>query len=186
MSHTFQQIIRNMRYTLTIILLLLLSDVSFGQKFLQLERVHSPKTKKYFPGDEITFQMVNGQWYTRVIDDISYEQKLVLFAQGAVHVDSIMALRSFKRKRVSKSLGNQLYNFAVAWTVFSLVASAVDDEDTYSRGDVAVAATSIGTGFLLQKLFRQRTFRMEKNSRGEAKKWRLRVLDLEVVPSESG
>lgn len=168
-----------MRYALILFAFLLFSQNALGQKFLQLERIHSPKTRKFFVGDEITFQM-GGQWYTRVIEDISYDQKLVIFPKGTAHVDSIMALRSFKPRSWSKPIGNQLYNFAIAWTGFALISAAVDDDDTYTRGDAAVAATSVGTGFLLQRFFRQRTFRMEKNSRGEAKKWRIRVLDLDV------
>ena len=143
-----------MRYFLLFWLCFTFAGFTYGQKFLQLERTHSPKTRKYFPGDEITFQLNNGLWYTRVIDDVSYEQNLILFASGHVNVDSIMAFRSFDRRKWSRPIGNQLYNFAIAWTGFSLIADAVsnDSADDYTVGSAVVAGTSVATVFLLKKL----------------------------------
>ncbi|MFQ5446126.1 MAG: hypothetical protein ACE5FF_04270 [Saprospiraceae bacterium] len=166
-------------------LLFAFSETSFGQKFLQLERIHSPKTRKYYPGDEITFQLVNGQWYTRVIEDVSYEQHYVIFAHGHVNVDSILAFRTFDVQKWSRPIGNQLINFAIAWTGFALIAAAVDDQDSYTKGDAGLAVASAGLGYALQKLFRKRTFKMTKNEEGENKKWRLRVLDLTVSKAGS-
>lgn len=165
--------------------LLAISESSFGQKFLQLERVHSPKTRKYFPGHEITFQVQGGQWYTRVIEDVSYDQHYIIFTNGHVSVDSITAFRTFDNQKWSRPIGGQLINFAIAWTGFALIAAAVDKGDSYSRGDAGVAVVSAGLGLALQKLFRKRTFRMTKNEKGESKKWRLRVLDLTVSKSKN-
>ncbi len=149
---------------------------------MQLEKVNSPKTKKYFPGDEITFQMIGGQWYTRVIEDISYEQNIVLFAKDHVELDSIIALRSYKSQRWSNSLGNQFYNFAAVWLLYSTIDEALQD-DAFKHVDKSfylVPASSAAFGFLLKKIFKHRTFHFEKNKEGKAKKWRLRVLDLNV------
>jgi hypothetical protein len=173
------------RIMIPLLLLLALSETSLGQKFLQLERIHSPKTRKYYPGDEITFQVQGGEWYTRVIEDISYDQHYVIFANGHVNVDSITAFRTFDRQKWSHPVGSQLINFAIAWTGFALIAAAVDKGDSYSKGDAGVAVISAGLGFALQKLFRKRTFRMTKNEKGESKKWRLRVLDLTVGKSQN-
>jgi hypothetical protein len=173
-----------MRYLFLFCFWVVFAGFASGQKFLQLERTNSPKTRKYYPGDEITFQLNNNQWYTRVIDDVSYQKKLILFSNGHVSVDSIVALRSFERRKWSKPLGNQLYNFAIAWTAFALIADAVSDDaaDDYAVSSAVVAGSSVASGFLLKKLFHRRTFHFNKNKAGEAKKWRLRVLDLEVKP----
>lgn len=165
-----------------LILLFALVEITAGQKFLQLEKLNSPRARKYFPGDEITFQLKGGQWYTRVIEDISYERNLVIFANGHIELDSVVAFRSFKNQKWSRPIGNQLINFAIAWTGFALIAAAVDDEDTYSKGDAALAVTSAGLGFALKKLFKRRTFSLAKTPNGESRRWRLRVLDLEVKP----
>lgn len=167
-------------FYLLFLLLSLLPEISFGQKFLQLESTHSPKTHKYSPGDEVTFRLSNGQWYTRVIDDISYERQVLIFANGHVEVDSIVAFRSFNSARWSRSVGNQFFNFAAAWALFSLVDQAVEGDGFDPTIVVMPAATAAVTGFAIKKLFRHRTYRIKKNRQGEAKKWRLRALDLTV------
>ncbi|RMF23539.1 MAG: hypothetical protein D6765_12935 [Bacteroidetes bacterium] len=165
--------------------LLLLAQALPAQKFLQIERLHSPKTRKFAVGDEITFQLIGQEgWYTRVIEDIHYEQQLVQFAYGQVHVDSIAAIRIFNSRRWSRPLGNQLFNFAIAWQTFSLISTAVDETETFRDNlprDAVVVGSSVLTGFLLQRIFRHRTFRLS-NPEGthRSRKWRLRALDLEV------
>ncbi len=168
--------------TALIFLFFFCTSLTFGQKFLQLEKVHSPKTKKYFPGHEITFQLHGGQWYTRVIEDINYEQNLLLFPKDHVHLDSIAALRFFDRQRWSRPLSNQFFNFAVVWTVYSVVDEAFRDDpfDNVEPITYIIPASSVATGFLIRHLFKKRTYRFEKNKMGEAKKWRLRLLDLDV------
>lgn len=170
------------RYWIILFFLLFIQDYSICQKFLQLEKMNSPKTRKYPVGSEITFQLKGGQWYTRVIEDVSFDQNLILFAYGHAKVEDITAFRSFQSQKWSRPLGNQLYNFAIAWTGFSLIAAAVDKDDTYSKGDITVAATSVATGFVIQQIFKKRTFNLAKSSKGQPRKWRLRVLDLDVKP----
>lgn len=167
------------------VLLLVFSLVvcsGFSQKYLQLERLNSTKTRKYQLGDEITFQLNNGQWYTRIIDDVNYEQQLLLFANGHVELDSIVAFRSFNSARWSRPIGNQLFNFAAAWVLFSIVDQAVSDDpfQNIPKSAYIIPASSVATGFLIKKLFKQRTFKIKRNKAGEVTKWRLRVLDLTV------
>lgn len=170
-----------MRLIFIALLSLFFLETMEAQKLLQLEKVNSPKTRKYFIGTEITFEK-EGQWYTRVIEDVSYEENLIIFAKGHVNVGEIDNFRTYDRQKWSRPIGNQLINFAVAYTLFSVVGGAVDEEpaeDIIARSAV-VGGTSAGLGLGLKKLFRRRTYSMKKNARGEAKKFRLRVLDLEV------
>ncbi len=169
-----------MQKTLLLLVFYLFSFSAFGQKYLQLERLHSTKTHKFQPGDEITFRLNNGQWYTRVIDDISYEKQFVLFSNGHVAVDSIVAFRSFKPARWSRPLGNQLINFSAVWLIYGVVAQTVDG-DGYDAGVLlTVPVTSSAIGFALKKLFKHRTYRIRRNRDGEVTRWRLRTLDLSV------
>ena len=169
-----------MKMTLCPLLLFVVTGL-FGQdKYLQLEKIRTLKFVKYYPGDEITFQLGNGLWYTRVIEDVSYESKFIIFSDNQVQIDSIVALRSFRSQKWSRPVGNQLYNFAIAWTGYTLVASLVDDEDSYSTGDAAVALSSAGFGFLLQKLFKKKTYRLKRNAAGAYTRWRLRAMDLRI------
>jgi hypothetical protein len=162
--------------------LLFIADTLCGQKMLQLEKLHSAQTRKYFPGDEITFQLKGGQWYTRVIEDVSWEQNLVFFSQGHVKVEDITAFRSFNNRKWSRPVGNQLFNFAIAWTGFSLIADAFSNDpgDTYGKEDAIIAGTSVALGIGIKKLFKRRTFHFRKNKKGEDVRWRLRILDLRV------
>ncbi|HFA51864.1 MAG TPA: hypothetical protein ENJ95_22840 [Bacteroidetes bacterium] len=174
-----------MRVTFFLIFSFLFIDAASCQKFLQLERVHSPKTRKYFPGHEITFQLTGGQWYTRVIEDISYEQNFVIFANGHVSLDSIIAFKTFNNQKWSRPIGNNLLNFAIAWTGFSLIADAAGQYD-YGRSDAVIAGTSAALGFALKLFFKKRIFKLNKNKDGHAKRWRLRVLDLNVKEKKTG
>lgn len=169
-----------MKITITALFIILVTGL-FGQdKYLQLEKVRTLKFIKYFPGDEITFQLSNGLWYTRVIEEVSYETKTIIFSDNQVQIDSIMAIRSYKPQSWSRPIGNQLYNFAIAWTLFSLIAGAVDEDDNYTIHDAGVAATSAGLGFALQKIFKKRTYRLKRNAKGELTKWRIRAMDLRL------
>lgn len=171
-----------MQKTVLILAFFFVATLAFGQKYLQLERLHSTKTRKYQPGDEITFQLNNGQWYTRVIDDVNYDRQFILFANGHVAVDSIVAFRSFKPGRWSRSIGNQLFNFAAAWVLFSIVDQAVADDpfQNIPKSAYIIPTSSIATGILVKKLFKHRTYRIKRNKAGEVTKWRLRALDLTV------
>ncbi|MCB0521604.1 MAG: hypothetical protein H6577_07935 [Lewinellaceae bacterium] len=169
-------------YLILFLAFLLFDKTAIAQKFVQLERAHSPKTTKYYAGDEITFQLVGGQWYTRVIEDVSYEENSILFAKGFVSVDSIIAWKSFKNRRWSRPLGNQLFNFAIAWVLFSVIDQAVSDDpfQDIPKSSYIIPAASVATGIGIKQIFKQRTYRLTKNKAGEAKKWRLRVLDLNL------
>lgn len=177
-----------LRHFILFFLFLFSVNIATGQKFLQLEKIHSPKTKKYFPGHEITFQMRGGQWYTRVIDDISYEQNLLLFVNDHVHLDSIIAFRIFDQQRWSRPISNQLFNFAVVWAVYSTIDEAFqrDRFENIGQAFYVPPISSTGVGFLIRNLFKKRTFNLKKNEKGEAKRWRLRVLDLDVKKKKSG
>lgn len=171
-----------MRIILFIIIPLFFLGEINAQKFLQLERVHSPKTKKYFPGTEITFQLSNDQWYTRVLEDVSYESNLLIFPKNNIHLDSITAFRTFHNQQWSRSISNQLLNFAVVWSVYAAIDQAFRDDKFQNIEPFTyyVPLGSVSTSFLLRNIFKKRTYKLDKNKMGEAKKWRLRVLDLDV------
>ncbi len=153
-----------------------------AQKFLQLEKLHSLKTRKYYPGDDITFRLGNGQWYTRTIDDLSYDQQAVLFANGFTPVDSILAFRSFASARWSRPIGNQLLNFSVAWVLFSAIDEALSDDPfrQIPRTVLGIPLVSAGSGLALKHFFRRRTFPLVRPRGSRPAAWRLRVLDLTV------
>ena len=154
-----------------IVFLGLCSFQGFGQKFLQIEKLHSPKTWKFYPGNEITFQVSDGQWYTRVIEDVSYENNWLIFADGHTALTEIQAIKTFKTKRWSKALGNRLMLFAPVWGTYKGIATAVDSEEKFGKPDFIIMGSSLLTGALIRIIFKSRTYKFKK-------RYRLRVLDL--------
>ena len=157
------------------LLLTLLSATSLpGQIVLQMEKYGSPKTTKFEVGDELTYRLYDDKlWYDAEIYNLRADEQIVVFDNRYVRIGQVRALRSYAPQRWSKPLGRNLYLFGAAWTVYSLGAAAFDDSDPFTWGDVAVTSTAAATGFLIQQLFKHRTYRM-------GKKRRLRVLDLNV------
>ncbi len=160
----------------------LFSNSLFAQKFLQLEKFNSPRVKKFFTDQEITFQLKGSPgWYTRVIEDLSYEQKYLIFVNGHVKLEDITALRTFNSRKWSKPIGNQLFNFAIGWTGFTLISAAVDEGDSYTAGDFAVSAGAVVLGVLIKRIFKHRTYRFSKKGSDKvSNRYRLRILDLNI------
>jgi len=160
-----------MRYFLLLLLCCLVSFSLSAQKFLQMERVGSFKVKRYYPGEQVTFKMKGDDtWYTEDILDVLIEDDIVLFTYRAVRIEDISHLRSFKRKKWSKPVGQQLYNFGAGWLIFSLGGAIIGDPPLSQQAfTVPLAAGALG--FLVQKIFRHQTYKMGKNRR-------LRLLDL--------
>ena len=152
----------------------------FCQKFVQIEKLHSPKTIKFFLGDEITFMLTDGQWYTRVIEDVSYEKQYLLFPNGHIKIEDIATIKTFKNKKWSRSIGNQLVGFVPVWGGFRLVESKLLDGDGFGKGDYLIMGAAAGVGLLLRTLFKSRTYHFQKKPGKPSNKWRLRILDLEI------
>lgn len=155
-------------------------SASGQERFLQLEKTTSFKVRKIYPGSELTFQLNNGLWYNRVLEDVSYESNRLIFAENSLPLDSIVAIRSYRNANWSRPLGNQLVNFGIAWTGFNLIAALATDEEQFTNFDVGVAVGSAALGLSLKRLFRYRTFRIKRNAEGNPVKWRLRILDLRL------
>lgn len=135
-----------------------------------MEKRGSFKVRRYYPGDEVAFRIAGDDtWYAEEILDVLVDDDLVLFANRVVPVEKITHIRSFKMQRWSKPFGRQLYNFSIGWIVYSLGATLFGNPLTTSV--ILVPAVASATGFLLQKLFRKRTFKIDGRRR-------LRVLDL--------
>lgn len=160
---------------------LICSVVSSAQVVLQMEKYGTPKTKKFYTGQKITY-LLNGQqeWFDGTIDQLITDRKLVVFDQRYTKLEDITGIRTYQNRGWSRTVAGSLYTFGLAWTGFSLVSSLVKVEppninDPYSWGDAGVAGVSIGLGFLVQRLFRHNTYKL-------GKKRNLRIVDLTVVP----
>ncbi len=160
-----------MRYSLFLILFLFPIALLLGQKVLQLEKLGKAKTTKYYIGQELSFQL-NGDrsyWYEDVIRDILVEEGMVVFANRAVKLEEISALRHLSSRRWLRHFGNSLYVFGLGWGVFSLGELLVGGELTWAAA--IVPASAFVLGWLCQKAGRPRKLKI-------GKKRRLRLLDI--------
>lgn len=162
-----------------LLLFFLSSSVVFSQKMLQIERLHSPKTIKFYQGNEITFQTEDGQWYTRIIEDLNYDNNWLIFADGYTAMEEIVAIKLSKNKKWSKSLGNQIMAFAPLWAGYTAIASLVDRDTKFGKSDYIIMGSAVATGALLRLIFNARTYKFSKNNK-PSKKYRLRMLDLNL------
>jgi hypothetical protein len=162
-----------MKYLLyTLLLIGLNTTTGNAQKFIQMEKYGSAKVKKYYIGDELTYKLREypNDWTTGVIEDIILAENLVVFTNRAVKLGEITDIRSFKPVRWSVPLAKNLYRFGVSWGVFSLLGPLVDTPITWAAA--IVPASAFVTGFLIKRIFKQRTYRLGK------RRW-LRMLDMD-------
>lgn len=160
-----------MKISYLFLFLFLLSVLpAHAQKVLQIEKRGKIKTKKYYLGEELTFQLKGGSdWYTDVMIDIKVEDKIIVFSERFVKVNDIKTIKSYKNASFANRTEKSLYSFGTAWLLFSLGGTLAGEP----LNDLAwkVPATSAGLGFLIKRLFYTRKYRI-------GKKRRLRVLDL--------
>ena len=162
--------------------LFLFARPAAGQVVLQMEKYGTPRTVKFYEGQEITFLLKGEEevWTKGKIERLIPERNLLLLDYRHLAPEQIAGIRTYQNRGWSRAASVSLYTFGAAWTGFSLVSSLIKPEppalaDPYTIGDVTVAATSIGLGFLVQRAFRHNTYKFGKRRR-------LRIVDLTVVP----
>lgn len=161
---------------LTLFVLGLSLQPASAQKILQMEKYGKVKTKRYYLGDELIYQLKDDKnWYSATIDDIKVEEKIVLFNNRYVKLDEIHALKSFHNRGWSSKAGYSLMVFGGSWSFFALGGMLIDaDRFAYQKSDAIVTGTALLSGWLIQKLFKSKTYKMGK------RKW-LRVLDISPI-----
>lgn len=167
--------IQTMRLPSLILCLLLVTTLS-AQKVLQLETYGNlKKTRKYYVGDEVTYQIKGEQfWYTLPIERIIEAENIIVFRDRFVKIDQIAALKSFHNRARSQRLGNSLQVFGIAWSGFSLAGSVAVDEYSYRKGDAITTATALTLGQLIKWIFKAKKYKI-------GRKYRLRTLDLSAT-----
>lgn len=160
-------------FPLFIIISLFISNSATAQKLLQIEKVGTLKTQRYYIGDEVIFQLVGDQenyWYRERIVDILVDSKSVLFTNRVIKIADIGKIRSFKSQGWSRGLSNNAFVAAGGFVGLSLLASALT-EFMLNSASVIIPGVTVITALVIRIIFRRKTYRMGKRRR-------LRVLDL--------
>lgn len=146
-----------------------------AQKVLQMEKSGSYKTQKIYIGEEITYRLHGDDyWYHSAIRDLLVDEKLIVFHDRYVHMDSIAAFR-WDRNGM-RAIGKQLFWFGLGWSGYAAIGTVTDgNPDTNYRWSDAIVT---GSSWLLS-LISPKLFRYKKRKFG--KRRRLRMLDLTPV-----
>lgn len=165
-----------MKILFSFLLVLFGFSICVAQKFLQIERYGKAQTKKLYIGEDLSYRVKGDKtWYEGTIQDILVEEKIVLFDQRYVRIEEIVMLR--KRLRWPRPIGRQLYTFAGGWLLFSAGGTLVGWD--FGWDTVITAGVAAATGFLIQKIFKYKKYKIGKRRR-------LRVLDLTMTKPAFG
>lgn len=165
-----------MRIATLLIFLLTITFIANAQKVLQIERYGSPKTKKIYIGERITYKLKHDEgWYSGEIEDLLVEKNLIALNDRYISMDSIEAFR--RPVGWSKGVRTSLYTFGAAWSGSALIGTLTDDnpKTNYLWSDAIVTGTSWLLGWVTPKIFKNKVTKF-------GKKRRLRMLDLTLLP----
>ncbi len=158
---------------LLILFSIFITNSLFSQKLLQIEKVGTLKTQRYYIGDEVVFQLkgeTENYWYKERIEDVLVDAKSILFTNRVIKIDDIAKIRTFKNRGWSKGLSNNAFVASGSFVGMSLFAAALT-EFMLSPATVILPGSAIVAGLIIRFIFRRKTYKMGKRRR-------LRVLDL--------
>ena len=149
-----------------------------GQKLLLIEKAGSPKTRKIYIGDELTFKLRSAEgWYNAVIEDLRVDTNLIVFPRQYVSPSEIEAFRY--ELNWPRPVGRSLMVFGVSWSVFAGIADIANIGYEYEWRDAIISGTAVLAGVVIPLTFKHRYVRFGKRKR-------LRIVDLTVVPPDPG
>ncbi len=143
-----------------------------GQKVLQIEKFGSPKTKKIYIGDQLTYRIIEyDSWATGTIEDLLVQENVLSFHNRFMPIDQIDAFRY--DINWGKSIGKQLFWFGTGWSFYAVIGPLTDGEpgNGYRPVDAIVTGSSWILAYSLPRIFKYKTVRF-------GGKRRLRMLDL--------
>lgn len=145
---------------------------TIAQRVLLFERLTDSKSARMYEGDVIRFKLAGDKfWQSGPIREMRPDIQALVINDRFIMLDEIAAVdRGGTLARVG---GYSLMTFGAGWSLFALVGYNTDGDPSsqYSGFDATVSATSLASGFLLNKLFGRNRFRPGKTRR-------LRIVDL--------
>jgi len=164
---------------LTILSILLNGTCLSAQIFLQLERYNSPKTLKFIEGDKLEFRLLDypKTWRKGTLSKIMLEEEVIILDGDMFTLQDIKDIRITKHG--ARLLGTRMYQFAVVWSAFAIIADvanapvALGEDDSFKIGidTAAIAGGAVLLGLVFQKILGRKKYKLGKNAR-------LRFVDL--------
>lgn len=159
-----------LREILSLVLLLLVFQTSFGQRVLLLEKPGKFKNYKYFVGSEISVRtLANGSRVGGTIHEITDSSLLIDFDKEVLLQDIDMVYKS----RWGYSLLSASTRIAGAgYFLLDVVNNAINNELVVEKNTVLISSGLIAFSYVLVPL---KTKRMRVGD-----KWRIKVLDFSI------
>ena len=160
-----------MRLLLTLLLPLFFSTGGLAQKVLLFEKLTSSQSDRLYEGDEIRFRLAGDKfWQEGYIREMRPDIQALVINDRFILLEEIEAVH--RGSTFGKAAGYSLMTFGVGWTVIGLIGynTDKDPETQISGGELATGAAALGLGYLVNKLFGERKFKVGKHKR-------LRIVD---------
>ncbi len=166
---------------LTIFLCSVFLSTALCQKVLQMEKYGKLKTKKYFIGEELVFQLKGDDyWYHETIQDLYVDEHTILFTNRVIKVDQIVAIKSYKNRAWSRGVSTNAYVASGAFVGLSLLGKALDYSDL-NRATIIIPGVTVIVAWLIRKIFKSKKYKI-----GKKRKLRLLDLNFHSTPIRSG
>ncbi len=155
------------KFSLLLFFISAFSIYTHAQKILVLGNIHAP-FKEIFPiHSKIAYQLEDeGSWREDVIEDLDVARGWIIFQNGRVPLDEIVAVRTFPPHPKIKYMAAVLKSFGLTAGFWSVIALALQKPVTLFVG----SALAYGVGWLLDRLILHKTYRLRK-------KYFLRLID---------
>jgi hypothetical protein len=166
-----------MNYKLLLILFFsLLGHAISAQVFMQIEKNNDPETIKFGITNIVEFKHADypDEWQRGEIEQILYDDNVVVFTNQIVHLDDIIAIKIYRPG--VKALGQTILAFSYAWAVYGTIAALASDQFSIGLNEILIGGFGILTGTLIKK-FSSTTYNMGKS-------YRLRIVDLRFPSPE--
>jgi len=136
---------------------------------LQVEVINSLDKLEYYVGQRVNYTVKSypDEWRKGVITDILVDDQVIIFNNDMVALDQFSAVKRFNTP--ARMLGGMLFTFGAGWTLYGVVATLVSDF-RFTGQELFIGLGSLGSGFLISKLFNYHKYDLEKGAR-------LRIID---------
>jgi hypothetical protein len=164
---------------ITLLLILSFSTSTFGwlsnhasaQRVLLFEKLTASQSDRMYEGEWLKFRLKGDNFYQEgPIREMRPDIQALVINDRFVMLDEIELVN--RGKTFGAAAGYGLMTFGLGWSFWSLAGNYTDGDPLtkYESRDLMVTLTSVGTGFLINKIFGQRKFKPNKYRR-------LRVVD---------
>jgi len=162
----------SMRYAILLLIssFVLCQHDSAAQVYLQLEKFNTPKSRKFYLGDQLEFRVkaYPDTWRRAELIRFVPEEQIVVFDDVFYKTDEFKDI--MLRFPAVKKLGTRTLQASGTWFIFGALASGTVSNYNMGYGEVIIGATAALTGLILRTVFSKKKVRLNKRRR-------LRVID---------